>query len=178
MKLRDWTEEQRTYLHTLCARGYSPRQSLQTLRLRWPDAHRYSQAAIRDYLDSDEAREAIVPIVQKIREEAMEHAYADKGSRLSLLNERATSLANQLRELEREPDEKDITADLTKPDPSKIAQLSAELRQTLAAMQKEQEPLSDMVLVSPAQSMADFFSKEKIDLAEVRARMERDGTPN
>jgi hypothetical protein len=80
--------------------------------------------------------------------------------------------------LEREPDEKDITADLTKPDPSKIAQLSAELRQTLAAMQKEQEPLSDMVLVSPAQSLADFFSKEKIDLAEVRARMERDGTPN
>jgi len=172
MLLAALTEEQKTYLHAQCARGFSVPKALAALAERWPNAKQYTSKSVRDYLKSEDGQERGTEIIEELRKQALENAFADRGSRLDLLNERATSLANQLREIEAKPNEADINP---KPpaDPADVAKLNGELRQTLDAMKKEMDPLSEGErAVAPILQAMQQMAVLGTTPAQQRARME------
>jgi len=186
MKLGKLSEEQLTYLHAQRVRGFTVASSWQSLRSRWPDAEPYQLSTITDYLESEEGQARSEAVLKDVREKAMEYAYADRGSRLDVLNERAISLANQLRDLENPPisDEQRVAINMgtrakPAPDPKTVALLNGELRQTLAAMQKETDPLAGgESALAPALIMFREMQRLGVTPAEQRAAMEADEAAN
>ncbi len=180
MRLKELSAEQLEYLHALHVRGYSPKICAESLAGRWPDAHRYGVTTLHDYFQSDEGRERTDEVRALIREKAAAHAFADRGSRLDLLNERVESLRNQLRMAESpavsEEDRVAInmgTKHPPSPDVKVVAALNAELRQTVSQMQKEMDPLSESErMVAPALAMMIEYAKIGKSPSEVRAEIE------
>jgi len=180
MKLKQLNAEQIDYLHAQRARGFSVADSGKALFARWPKVHAYNVTSLRKYLDSEAGRKRGQAVLEAVREKALEQAFADKGSRLDLLNERIQSLTTQLRRIENPEVSEEIRVAIDMgakeapvPDAKVVASLNSELRQTVSQMQKEMEPLSGVAeAVAPAVAMLAQLQKLGTTPAEMREKIE------
>jgi hypothetical protein len=128
VSLAKLSDEHRDYFAYLIANQVPLTKAVKQFQAEFKDVHKYSVTSFRKYLQTEEAKEAIINAKEKIREEAKEHLFSDRPGRVAILAEVAGRILVELRAI---PDS-EVSG-------GPFKSLARELRDTLREIRSEME---------------------------------------